>query len=76
MGKNIEHYHTTIAFDALLGGGKLLPIYALFFNPSAPLPQCPDSHNLIPSSCYLAEDVLGDLGVRQAMRSIPKNTRL
>jgi len=43
MGKHIEHYHRTIAFDALLGG---------------------------------AEDVLGDLGVRQAMKNIPKNTRL
>jgi len=43
MGRFIEHYHRTIAFDALLGG---------------------------------AEDVLGDLGVRQAMRAIPKNVRL
>jgi len=36
MGRLIEHYHRTIAFDALLGG---------------------------------AEDVLNDLGVRQAMRN-------
>jgi alkylation response protein AidB-like acyl-CoA dehydrogenase/predicted heme/steroid binding protein len=43
MGANIEHYHRTVPFDALLGG---------------------------------AEDVLGDLGVRQAMRSMPKNARL
>jgi len=43
MGRLIEHYHRTIAFDALLGG---------------------------------AEDVLGDLGVRQAMRKIPEDTRL
>ncbi|KZT07648.1 peroxisomal acyl-CoA-dehydrogenase [Laetiporus sulphureus 93-53] len=43
MGRFIEHYHRTIAFDALLGG---------------------------------AEDVLADLGVRQAMRSMPKNARL
>ncbi|KAI0064741.1 acyl-CoA dehydrogenase NM domain-like protein [Artomyces pyxidatus] len=43
MGRFVEHYHRTIAFDALLGG---------------------------------AEDVLGDLGVRQAMRSMPKNARL
>jgi len=43
MGKNIEHYHRTVGFDAILGG---------------------------------AEDVLGDLGVRQAMKKIPKNVRL
>jgi len=43
MGRHIEHYHRTIAFDSLLGG---------------------------------AEDVLGDLGVRQAMKKIPNNTRL
>jgi len=43
MGRHIEHYHRTIAFDALLGG---------------------------------AEDVLADLGVRQALRSMPKDSRL
>ncbi|KAJ7284910.1 acyl-CoA dehydrogenase [Mycena rebaudengoi] len=43
MGKFIEHYHRTIAFDALLGG---------------------------------AEDVLRDLGVRQALRVMPKNAKL
>jgi len=43
LGKNIEHYHRTVGFDAILGG---------------------------------AEDVLGDLGVRQAMKKIPKNVRL
>jgi len=43
LGRFIEHYHRTIAFDALLGG---------------------------------AEDVLGDLGVRQAMRLIPETARL
>ncbi len=43
MGKFIEHYHRTIAFDALLGG---------------------------------AEDVLADLGVRQALRAMPKYARL
>ncbi|KAL6299883.1 peroxisomal acyl-CoA-dehydrogenase [Sparassis latifolia] len=43
MGQMIEHYHRTIAFDAILGG---------------------------------AEDVLADLGVRQAMRSMPKDARL
>jgi len=43
MGRFIEHYHRTIAFDSLLGG---------------------------------AEDVLGDLGVRQAIRAMPKNVRL
>ncbi|KAG8871386.1 hypothetical protein FRB97_008761 [Tulasnella sp. 331] len=43
MGRFIEHYHTTVTFDSLLGG---------------------------------AEDVLGDLGVRQAMRKMPKDARL
>ncbi|KAF8149875.1 acyl-CoA dehydrogenase [Crassisporium funariophilum] len=43
MGKNIEHYHRTVPFDAVLGG---------------------------------AEDVLGDLGVRQALRKMPKDARL
>jgi hypothetical protein len=43
MGANIEHYHRTVPFDALLGG---------------------------------SEDVLADLGVRQAMRAMPKNARL
>ncbi|KAJ7593030.1 peroxisomal acyl-CoA-dehydrogenase [Mycena floridula] len=43
MGKHIEHYHRTIAFDALLGG---------------------------------AEDVLADLGVRQALRAMPKDSKL
>ncbi|KAJ7637691.1 acyl-CoA dehydrogenase [Mycena polygramma] len=43
MGKHIEHYARTVAFDSVLGG---------------------------------AEDVLGDLGVRQAMRKMPKNSRL
>ncbi|KAF9485194.1 peroxisomal acyl-CoA-dehydrogenase [Pholiota conissans] len=43
MGKFVEHYHRTIAFDALLGG---------------------------------AEDVLADLGVRQALRAMPRDTKL
>ncbi|KAF9450325.1 acyl-CoA dehydrogenase [Macrolepiota fuliginosa MF-IS2] len=43
MGEQIEHYHRTVPFDAILGG---------------------------------AEDVLGDLGVRQAIRNMPKNARL
>jgi len=43
MGRFIEHYHRTIAFDALLGG---------------------------------AEDVLRDLGVRQALRGMPKDAKL
>ncbi|KAG8932579.1 hypothetical protein FRC01_013209 [Tulasnella sp. 417] len=43
MGRFIEHYHTTVTFDSLLGG---------------------------------AEDVLGDLGVRQAMRKMPSDARL
>jgi alkylation response protein AidB-like acyl-CoA dehydrogenase len=43
MGRFIEHYHRTIAFDSLLGG---------------------------------AEDVLGDLGVRQALRALPSNAKL
>jgi len=43
MGRFIEHYHRTIAFDSLLGG---------------------------------AEDVLADLGVRQALRAMPSNSKL
>lgn len=43
MGQFVEHYHRTIAFDALLGG---------------------------------AEDVLADLGVRQALRAMPEDVRL
>jgi len=43
MGRFVEHYHRTIAFDSLLGG---------------------------------AEDVLGDLGARQALRAMPRNSRL
>ncbi|KAH0585432.1 hypothetical protein H2248_008673 [Termitomyces sp. 'cryptogamus'] len=43
IGRFIEHYHTNIAFDAILGG---------------------------------TEDVLGDLGVRQALKQMPKNARL
>ncbi|RDB25903.1 Very long-chain specific acyl-CoA dehydrogenase, mitochondrial [Hypsizygus marmoreus] len=43
MGRFIEHYHTNIGFDAILGG---------------------------------TEDVLGDLGVRQALKQMPKNARL
>jgi hypothetical protein len=43
MGQFVEHYHRTIAFDALLGG---------------------------------AEDVLADLGVRQALRAMPGDVRL
>ncbi|CAK5269121.1 unnamed protein product, partial [Mycena citricolor] len=43
MGRYVEHYHRTIAFDALLGG---------------------------------AEDVLRDLGVRQAMRAMPADAKL
>ena len=63
MGRFIEHYHRTIPFDALLGGGKqscrLLMSWLCLIN--VPL---------------AAEDVLGDLGVRQAMRAMPKNARL
>ncbi len=40
MGKNIEMFHRTYKFDAILGG---------------------------------AEEVLGDLGVRQAMKNFPKS---
>ncbi|KAJ6462050.1 acyl-CoA dehydrogenase [Mycena vitilis] len=43
MGKHVEHYKRTVAFDSVLGG---------------------------------AEDVMGDLGVRQAMGKMPMNTRL
>ena len=39
MGRNIEMFHRTYKFDAILGG---------------------------------AEEILGDLGVRQAMKGMPK----
>ncbi|KAG6878205.1 hypothetical protein C0993_010625 [Termitomyces sp. T159_Od127] len=62
MGQFIEHYHRTVPFDAILGGGKgvadLSRVVATDFLPST------------------AEDVLGDLGVRQAIRGMPKNARL
>ncbi|KAF8896258.1 acyl-CoA dehydrogenase [Infundibulicybe gibba] len=43
MGRFIAHYHSTVAFDAILGG---------------------------------TEDILGDLGVRQALKQMPKHARL
>ena len=74
-------YHRTVPFDAyvlsfycavsdliltipvthrILGGGR-----------GNVLPVCP-----LTSHPFTAEDVLGDLGVRQAIRSMPKNARL
>jgi len=64
MGKNIEHYHRTIAFDALLGGGAFCTLRGLYFL------------TRFGFALQSAEDVLADLGVRQAMRSMPKNARL
>lgn len=67
MGRVIEHYHRTVPFDALLGGGQ---------SPSLlPYGICSVFHTDKPA-ILTAEDVLGDLGVRQAMRNIPKSTRL
>lgn len=71
-------------FSAEVSYTPYMPFF-VFVNPSAPylharthsissLLVCMCARPLL--SCYLAEDVLGDLGVRQAMRSIPKNTRL
>ena len=60
MGRFVEHYHRTIAFDALLGGG----VYAY---PHIYFRVC--NH-------FTAEDVLADLGVRQALRFMPKDIRL
>jgi hypothetical protein len=57
MGRFVEHYHRTVPFDALLGGGMWSPL------------GCAHTGMLI---SYSAEDVLGDLGVRQAMRAMPK----
>lgn len=66
MGKNIEHYHRTVGFDAILGGGEqFMSIYLSFLASSTN-----------GATVHLAEDVLGDLGVRQAMKKIPKNVRL
>jgi len=55
-------YHRTVPFDSILGGGRLSMLFM-------PLLSFAD-----PSSA--AEDVLGDLGVRQAIRAMPKNARL
>ncbi len=63
MGRLIEHYHRTIAFDALLGGGK-----SSF--------RCCCTFLSYIFIIFLAEDVLGDLGVRQVMRKIPDDVRL
>jgi hypothetical protein len=50
-----------VPFDAVLGGGMSI--------------VRPRVH-LISPSLLAAEDVLGDLGVRQAMRKMPKTSRL
>ncbi|KAI0661494.1 acyl-CoA dehydrogenase [Cubamyces menziesii] len=55
MGKFIEHYHRTVTFDALLGGG--------WTSADSVLGRA-------------AEDVLADLGVRQAIRGMPSDVRL
>jgi len=70
MGKHIEHYHRTIGFDAILGGGACRPYVNRF------LPCVPSHSHWRLFIDLLAEDVLGDLGVRQAMKKIPKNVRL
>jgi len=55
MGRLIEHYHRTIPFDALLGGGKHLIIFS-------------NVNDFVDFMFFKAEDVLSDLGVRQALR--------
>ena len=69
MGRVIEHYHRTVPFDALLGGGQFALRYCLPYAVQSILIS-------FFSFLVVAEDVLGDLGVRQAMRNIPKSTRL
>lgn len=61
-------------FDPSLTQSFFPPSVSLFLFPFPFLP--PPRCALIVVAMYPAEDVLGDLGVRQAMRSIPKNTRL
>jgi hypothetical protein len=62
MGQFIEHYHRTVAFDALLGGGAWFPRYDSGLK----------GLNFFPE----AEDVLADLGIRQALRVMPKDAKL
>lgn len=54
MGKNIEHYHRTIAFDALLGGGKcLVPLLDITSRQSAdPAPDPPQPKTFWETSAY------------------------
>ncbi|KDQ16195.1 hypothetical protein BOTBODRAFT_144637 [Botryobasidium botryosum FD-172 SS1] len=67
MGRLIEQYHRTVPFDAILGGGK---------SSNTTLSNVPISISFILRACAVAEDVLGDLGVRQAIKQMPPNVRL
>lgn len=63
MLRRLFQYHRTVVFDSILGGGMFCAYHNLVC-------QCAYSTK------FVAEDVLGDLGVRQAMRNIPKSARL
>lgn len=65
MGRLIEQYHRTVPFDAILGGGTLM---TLIFR--TVLPDC--SFLFVPLA---AEDVLGDLGVRQAIKQVRRKQK-
>jgi hypothetical protein len=65
MGRFIEHAHRTITFDSLLGGAEG---DTFFF---ADLVD-----RLLTLFPLNLADVLGDLGVRQAFKQMPKNVRL
>jgi hypothetical protein len=64
MGRVVEHFHRHVPFDSILGGCKFMLCILAFGRSKMIL------------LCVAAEDVLGDLGVRQAIRGIPKNARL
>lgn len=59
-----SQYHRTVPFDAILGGGKSSSVMTAIVAGA-------DT-----GSCDIAEDVLGDLGVRQAIKAMPKNAKL
>jgi alkylation response protein AidB-like acyl-CoA dehydrogenase len=78
MGQYIEHVRLFAScYPAMITADALDSITARF-----PLMQFlaevgVSSHVRQYSNCIIiAEDVLGDLGVRQAIRQMPKNTRL
>lgn len=54
-------YHRIVPYDAILGGGESYSVCIYVW---------------IELMWFVAEDVLADLGVRQAMRGMPKGAKL